>query len=141
MPGSTAPSAGGAEISAIGPLTSAGREAAVAAVGSPAWSASPECTEMIGVPTSTATPSGTSSLSTTPSYGLGSFDLHDDLVDADLVAWLHVPLDDLRFGQALADVGELELPQFRHDVPSVAERALDGIEYPVQVGQVMLLDP
>src|SRR6266700_6282316 len=53
---------------------------------------------------------------------LGGLDLHDDLVGADLVAWLHQPLDDVFFHQALADVGELELLQLRHDVLSVAER-------------------
>ncbi|MBD2900810.1 hypothetical protein amrb99_98200 [Actinomadura sp. RB99] len=42
---------------------------------------------------------------------LGRLDLHDRLVDLDGVAGLDVPLDDLRLGQSLADVGQLE--QFR----------------------------
>src|SRR6266567_3602241 len=65
MPGSTAPSAGGALMSAGGAGTSAG--------GAGAWTpASPTCTEMMGVPTSAVVPSGTSRFSTTPSYGLGN---------------------------------------------------------------------
>jgi hypothetical protein len=40
---------------------------------------------------------------------LRGLDLHDDLVDDDLVTGLDVPPDDVGLGQAFADVRELEL--------------------------------
>ena len=80
-------------------------------------------TAMIGVPTSTVWPSGTSSSATTPAYGdgqldqrLGRLDLDDDVVDLDGVAGLDLPGDDLGLGQALADVGQAE----RSALPCVA---------------------
>src|SRR5215831_8009794 len=79
MPGSTAPSAGGTEISAksaVGGADTSPGGADSAAGATPfskaASAASPTRTEMIGVPTSAVVPSATSSLSTTPAYGLGS---------------------------------------------------------------------
>jgi hypothetical protein len=42
---------------------------------------------------------------------LGRLDLHDDLVDCHLVTGLDMPLDDVRLGQALADVRKQELLQ------------------------------
>ena len=43
--------------------------------------------------------------------GLGGLDLHDDLVDGHRVTRLDMPLDDLRLGQALADIRQLEFLQ------------------------------
>ena len=47
----------------------------------------------------------------------------------------------LGLGQAFADVRELELLEIRHAGLSVAERAVDGVQDPVQVGKVVLLQP
>ena len=115
MPGSVAPSAGGWGIrsSLRGARDGRPRRPTPA---SPGAASAPTSTEMIGVPTSTVVPSGTSR----PGHharvrarqlddGLGRLDLDDDLVDLDRVAGLHVPLDDVRLGQALADVRKLEL--------------------------------
>src|SRR5690606_22223287 len=41
--------------------------------------------------------------------GLGRFDLADDLVDVNLVPWLHVPGEDLGLGEAFAHVGQHKL--------------------------------
>jgi hypothetical protein len=68
MPGSTAPSSGAS-------CTSVGSSAATGATGAAGCAAGPPglvSTAMIGVPTSTVTPSGTSSSVTTPAYGDGS---------------------------------------------------------------------
>src|SRR5215212_5468563 len=75
MPGSTAPSAG-ASWTAVGSSPPAGATGAAAARAVlPASGAAPPgsvSTAMIGVPTSTVVPSGTSSSVTTPAYGDGS---------------------------------------------------------------------
>src|SRR4030095_3046514 len=45
---------------------------------------------------------------------LSGLDLDDDLVDLDLVARLHVPLEDLRLGETLPHVRQLELLDVSH---------------------------
>ena len=79
----------------------------------------PTCTEMIGVPTSTVVALGDEQVvRPRPSNGLGS-STTALAVSISTMIWLMVtlspgcdqPLDDLRLGQALADVGEPELLQ------------------------------
>ena len=101
-------------------------------------------TAMIGVPTWTVSPSGTSSSVMVPANGDGSStsDLAVsistiDVVELDRVAGLDLPGDDLGLDQALAHVGEAEVLD-AHQYPS---DPVDAVEHPVQVGEVLLLDP
>src|SRR5262249_26469613 len=91
IPGSLAPSSGGdgtrssaAWLPADGSLTSA-RATSSPAVAAPA--SADTSNEMIGVPTSTDWPSGTSSSVTTPSNGLGS-STSDFAVSISTMTWL-----------------------------------------------------
>ena len=74
--------------------------------------------EMIGVPTSTVSPSATSSSDTVPACGLGS-STTALAVSISTMIWFTLTAspgctcqrDDVGLGQALPDIGELELPE------------------------------
>ena len=60
---------------------------------------------------------------------LGGLELHDGLVDRHLVAGLHEPRDDLRLGEALAEVGQDEVAahQRSHSQVSSAASTRSGV--------------
>ena len=102
---------------------------------------------MIGVPTSTVV----ALLGEQRGHGAGErrrqldqrlrgLDLDQHLVDRDGVAGLDLPRDDLGLGQTLAHIRQRELG-LRHGrllskPGSVRQRAVDGLEHAVGVGQV-----
>ena len=63
-------------------------------------------------------------------HRLGRLDLHDDLAVFHLVARFDVPGHDVRFGQALTRVGQLELLQFGHGRSSVSSSRVRVIQIP-----------
>ncbi len=134
MPGSTAPSIGGAgtrsSVVADLPLR---HEPRLDDVRPPPASARARrrrrVTEMIGVPTSAVAPSGTSRSATVPAYGLGSSTTALAVSISTMiwltvicVARLDVPPDDVGLGQAFSDIRELELLEIWHAGPLSSRR-------------------
>ncbi len=71
--------------------------------------------------------------------GLHRLDLDDGLVDLDGVADRDRPLQDVALGQALAEVGQLELLDSALDGLSTPG-SVDGVEDAVEVGQPLVLE-
>src|SRR4051794_2579421 len=115
---------------------------------------------MIGVPTGTVSPSGTISLETTPAYGDGS-STSDFAVSISTTTWLMATVSpSLTFQVTISasvrpspTSGSLNSAMWfllrsavvstgsTHGSGSVLERAVDGVQHPVEVGQEVLLDP
>src|SRR6266536_1587449 len=137
MPGSAPASAGGG-------TRSSARASAVAASPAPGLTS----TEMIGVPTSAVTPSGTSSAATTPSNGLGS-STTAFAVSISTMIWLTVTRSPgwtchLTMSASVRPSptsGSLNCLSSAIPASSVGEGAVDADQHPVQVRQIVLLDP
>src|SRR5271166_6083282 len=161
MPGSTVPSGGSLAIGGASSTPALRPTGAGATAAAPplAWrppsarlvaapAPAPICTEMIGVPTSAVAPSGTSRSATTPAYGLGS-STTALAVSISTMIWLTVTVSpgctchltmsaSVRpsptsgsLNSLISDMGSL----------SVAEGAVNGVQDPVQIRQVVLFQP
>src|SRR4029077_2956538 len=116
----------------------------------PAAEASPDTPNAAnGVATSTVFPSGTSRSVTTPSKGLGS-STRDLAVSISTMTWLTVTESPgFTFQETMSasvspspTSGSLNCFTSAMKFPvSERERAVDGVEHPVQVGQVVILQP
>src|SRR5829696_4289405 len=104
---------------------------------------------MMGVPTSTVSPSAWCSSETTPAYGDG-ISTAAFAVSTSTIGWLSFtsspgPTNHLRISPSVRPSPRSgRLNCFMRDIASgllEREGAVDGIEYPVQVGQVLLLQP
>src|SRR6201989_2683299 len=112
-----------------------------------ALSGAPTSTAMIGTPTSTVWPSSASSRATVPSHGHGS-STTALAVSISTMIWPSSTVSPGLTCQATMSAsvrpsptsGSLNSLTIR-PASSVAERAVDAVQDPVQVGQVVLLEP
>src|SRR5215203_4284338 len=101
---------------------------------------------MIGVPTATVSPSGTISASTVPAYGDGSSTRDFAVSISTMMSLIATTSPTLTFQLTISasvrpSPTSGSLNSSIGTPASVLERTVDGVQHPVEVGEVVLLDP